>query len=161
MVEFLSSDFFAKAENSKFGIKFLKFICKTSTAFLDNNIKKSYNNIMNIKKLSQKNIDLLITNIKKELIEFLGLDLKEIILYGSYTNGNATPGSDIDIMILFNKKPNNNLNEFIIDLMVKYSLEYNILVSIVEANYNDFIDYSNYIPFYKNVREHGIKYYAA
>jgi len=44
--------------------------------------------------------------------------------------------------------------------MAKLSLNYDILVSITEDTYDRYIEYTEILPFYKNIIEEGIEIYG-
>lgn len=102
-------------------------------------------------------------NILKEyvqgLIKLIGNDLDSVILYGSYARGEQNLNgevSDIDIMILIKSSDIREIEKKILDYSYDIDLQYDILLSPIVENIEDFNDRTKYIPFYKNVKKEGI-----
>ncbi|MCD8380321.1 MAG: nucleotidyltransferase domain-containing protein [Lachnospiraceae bacterium] len=107
----------------------------------------------------------------KEMLEELsgllrqvyGDRLKSIILYGSVARGTQTEGSDIDIMVLIDgdeaelRKYTDQLNDVSTDMSLKYIKVF----SIMDVSYQEYIDWEQISPFYKNVSREGVLLYAA
>jgi uncharacterized protein len=108
------------------------------------------------------NSDKLYSEIKNEMLELYGDKLNQIILYGSFARNEQTIDSDIDFMVLVNDNEENlrKNREQIADIMTRLSLEFNLLVSITEEISSRFEDFSEILPFYKNVLAEGIKIYG-
>lgn len=107
----------------------------------------------------------------KEMLEELssllrqvyGDRLKSIILYGSVARGTQTEGSDIDIMVLIDgdeaelRKYADQLNDVSTDMSLKYIKVF----SIMDVSYQEYLDWEQISPFYKNVSREGVLLYAA
>lgn len=97
------------------------------------------------------------------LLQVYGDRLKSIILYGSVARGTQTGGSDIDIMVLIDgdeaelRKYTDQLNDVSTDMSLKYIKVF----SIMDVSYQEYIDWKQISPFYKNVSREGIVLYAA
>ncbi len=104
--------------------------------------------------------------IHEELDEFIlllkdrfGDDLKSVIVYGSYARGDYNENSDIDIMVLVALPDNlirqteNDVYDGAYDLELKYG---KVLSPIIKNQ--DFFEYwSETLPFYRNVKNEGVK----
>jgi hypothetical protein len=44
--------------------------------------------------------------------------------------------------------------------MVEFSLKYNVVLSIMEQEYQKYKRYTEFIPFYRNVESEGVELYA-
>lgn len=106
-----------------------------------------------------------IKNILKEyvqgLINLIGDDLKNVILYGSYARGEQdTNGeiSDIDIMILVDLDEDDmkNIEKKVLDYSYDLDLKYNVLISPIIENVENYNKRVNYMAFYKNVAKEGV-----
>lgn len=105
--------------------------------------------------------------ILSELAELLkqvyGDKLKAVILYGSVARGNEDEDSDVDVMVLVDgnnldlKKYDDKLSEVSTDISLKYLKVF----SIIDVSYQEYRDWRNVSPFYKNVSEEGVVLYAA
>lgn len=100
---------------------------------------------------------------EKEALSELKSQLKqripdaEIILYGSKARGDSEELSDIDLLILIDKKVDRKLKEKIVDIRYDIELKYDVVFGLVIENKN-FWDSSlaNAMPFHKNVEREGI-----
>ncbi len=112
-----------------------------------------------------KNMLSRIKNILEEYVaglnEIIGADLKQVILYGSYARGEQKQDeeiSDIDIMILVDADADEikKLEKRVLDYSYDLDLKYDILLSPMIENVDDYNSRINYITFYKNVKEEGV-----
>lgn len=97
----------------------------------------------------------------KGLSKIIGKSLKQVILYGSYARGEQDQNgeiSDIDIMILVNltQEEIRKLEKKIIDYSYELDLEYNILLSPIIENFEDYNNRIEYMSFYKNIEKEGV-----
>lgn len=104
----------------------------------------------------------LFLEIQKSMTALFGSKLRQILLYGSYAKNKQTKDSDIDFFILIDDTEENLRTKKyqIADIMTQLSLTYDVLVSITEETLDRFMEYSEILPFYKNVREEGIVIYG-
>jgi uncharacterized protein len=111
-------------------------------------------NIMNRNKL--------FIDINKSMVDLFGNKLRKIILYGSYAQNAQNKDSDIDFFVLVDDTEENlrNSKYQIADIMTQLSLNYDILVSITEETYNRYKEYSEFLPFYKNISKEGLEIYG-
>ncbi len=92
-----------------------------------------------------------------------GNRLRSVILYGSVARGTETAESDIDIMVLIDGDES-DLREFsdqLCDVSTEMALKYLKVFSIIDVSYQEYIDWKQVSPFYKNVSTEGIELYAA
>lgn len=95
------------------------------------------------------------------LFEMIGEHLKQVILYGSYARGEQDKNgeiSDIDIMILVDLENEEirRLEEKVIDYSYDLDLKYDILLSPIIENIENFKDRTRYMSFYKNIESEGV-----
>ena len=100
--------------------------------------------------------------IRKNMEELFGDKLKKIILYGSYARNKQDDDSDIDFFVIVDETEQNLQKKKyrVADIMAELTLSYDILVSITESTYKHYQDFSNLIPFYKNIQKEGIVIYG-
>ena len=87
--------------------------------------------------------------------------LVSILLYGSFARGTNTRESDIDIVILLKGRETKEMHDQMVDLAVDMDLEYDQVFSIINIDYENFLEWEDTLPFYKNVREDGVVLWAA
>ncbi len=106
-------------------------------------------------------------NILQEMAELLqrvyGERLKAVILYGSVARGTQTEDSDVDIMILVDGTDEQlrQYDEKLSDVSTDLALKYMKVFSIVDIKYQEYQEWKDISPFYKNVDKEGVVVYAA
>lgn len=95
------------------------------------------------------------------LFKIIGKNLKQVILYGSYARGEQDENgeiSDIDIMILVDltEEKIKELEKKVIDYSYDLDLEYDILLSPIVENIENYNNRTKYMSFYKNVKDEGV-----
>jgi len=102
-----------------------------------------------------RSIGLVLKEIKARLKEVYADNLKGIVLYGSYARGEATEGSDIDLIVLLKV-----IDEFMVELercsreVHRIDFRYDTLVSAIPLRERDFKERN--LPLILNARREGI-----
>ena len=86
----------------------------------------------------------------------VGDNLVRIVLYGSVARGTATEESDIDIAIIAKQEFDIELRDKVVELAVDIDLKYDTVLSIVDIDYNKYLEWQDIMPFYKNIKKEGI-----
>jgi predicted nucleotidyltransferase len=81
--------------------------------------------------------------------------LEKIILYGSVARHTQTDESDIDIALIV-KGYTDEMYDSMIDVTVDLELEYGKVLSVLLIDYDNFKDWEDVLPFYKNVKAEGV-----
>ena len=95
----------------------------------------------------------------KNARKILGNSLDSVILYGSYARGDYSEFSDIDVMLLVSlgdediKKISDQISDLAFDFMMKYGVD----ISPVITNTDHFNYWVDNLPYYRNVRDEGVK----
>lgn len=104
---------------------------------------------------------------RQALLEAFPVQIRRIILYGSYARGDATPDSDVDVIIVVaweeERLPDGFYRsmygdprwEAIIDAALDVSLEHSVWISPVVVGENRYIAHQRW-SFFKEVRREGI-----
>lgn len=97
-----------------------------------------------------------------QLQQLFGAKLKSMILYGSYARGDFDKESDIDIMLLVNidRKDLARYHNPIAELSSKIDLEYDVVISFAIVPYEEFNEYKELLPYYRNVDKEGVRFSA-
>ena len=95
------------------------------------------------------------------LFKIIGKELKQVILYDSYARGEQDKNgeiSDIDIMILvdLDEEQIKELEKKVIDYSYDLDLKYDILLSPIIENIDNYNNRTKYIAFYKNIQNEGV-----
>ena len=107
--------------------------------------------------ISKRNRDfLLAARCKRLLQEYYGRKLKGLVLYGSVARGSATKESDIDLLVLLDKKFQYGKElDIVVDLLHPLQLESTKLISAKPTLWKDFIEGECLL--YRNAKEEGIE----
>lgn len=112
-------------------------------------------------KIKDSRIINFLSELEERLIKIFNNRLKKVILFGSYAKGNNDNESDIDIMLLVDEIDLKKYDDVILDLTVDLSIKYAILPSVFLENTENFLEYKNYRPLFRNIYEEGMELYAA
>lgn len=116
-----------------------------------------------MEKIKDENIKKMLAELAESLQNIYGDKLKTVVLYGSVARGTQTDDSDIDIMILIDGN-NDELRQYddkLSDISTDFSLKYLRVLSVIDISYQEYEEWRNLSPFYKNVSEEGVILYAA
>lgn len=105
----------------------------------------------------------ILEKLSDSLLELYGDKLKTIILYGSVARGTATVESDVDIMVLVDSTTEElkKYEDKLCDVSTEFALEYLKVFSIIDVCYEEFSEWKQVLPFYRNVASEGVVLYAA
>ena len=105
--------------------------------------------------LSAEQVHSLLGDLKADLKTALGDKLEELVLFGSYSRGDYSKYSDIDLIILVEDELTRSENATVDELVARYSLRYDIVISGLVYPIISYWKINT--PFFLNVREEGIK----
>ena len=89
----------------------------------------------------------------------LGNLLDSVILYGSYARGDYSEFSDIDVMLLVSLTEDQikEISDQISDLAFDYMMKYGVDISPVITNTDHFNYWVDNLPYYRNIRDEGVR----
>lgn len=96
----------------------------------------------------------LLEELKAEMEEKLGDRLVKLILFGSYSRGDYSASSDVDLVILVDGELSREERDAIDDLIAERSLRHDVVISAIVYPSKTFQEYST--PFLLSVKEDGI-----
>ena len=95
------------------------------------------------------------------ILSILESQVIRIVLYGSVARGTNTAASDVDIALLLNGNLSRETEDKLSDLIVDLNLKYDIVLSVIDIDYEMFKKWEKVTPFYKNVNEEGVVLWKA
>ena len=101
----------------------------------------------------------IIQDFAKNVRKILGNSLDSVIVYGSYARGDYSELSDIDVMLLVSlgeeeiKKISDQISDLAFDFMMKYGVD----ISPVITNIDHFNYWVDNLPYYRNIRDEGVR----
>ncbi|MCG3161714.1 MAG: hypothetical protein JMDDDDMK_02923 [Acidobacteria bacterium] len=106
--------------------------------------------------MRHENLREILNELRGRLIEHYGDRLVDVVLFGSQARGDATPGSDIDVMVVLKGDvyPGEEI-ERTGDFVAALSLKYDVLISIVFRSEETFCHSES--PLLINVRREGVQ----
>ena len=105
------------------------------------------------------NITDIMQQFASSLKKLLGNTLDSVIVYGSYARGNYSELSDIDVMILvtLTEEKIKKISDEISDMAFEYLMKFGVDISPVITNIDHFNYWADNLPYYRNVRDEGVK----
>jgi predicted nucleotidyltransferase len=101
-----------------------------------------------------RDIDTILKGLKKDLKAALGEKIGNLILFGSYSRGDNTEYSDVDLLILVNSRLTRDETRKVDDLIADYSLEHDVVISGLVYPIDTYQRFNT--PFLLNIKEEGI-----
>jgi predicted nucleotidyltransferase len=101
-----------------------------------------------------RDIDTILKGLKKDLKAALGEKIGDLILFGSYSRGDNTEYSDVDLLILVNSRLTKDETRKVDDLIAGYSLEHDVVISGLVYPIETYQRFNT--PFLLNIKEEGI-----
>ena len=108
------------------------------------------NNNMNC----MQDVNNILKRLKSDLKSVLEDKIGDLILFGSYSRGDNTKYSDIDLLILVNSRLTRDETRKVDDLIAGYSLENDIVISGLVYPVETYHRFNT--PFLLNIKEEGI-----
>ena len=104
-----------------------------------------------------------VKDITSEMKALFGTNLREVILFGSYSRGDFDEWSDLDVMVLVNESNESirQLEAKVLDISTAIGQSHGLLTCIIVQNYEFFEHWTEFLPFYETVRKEGKQYYVA
>ena len=108
-----------------------------------------------MKRKIPEEIKLILEEVKKKLKEIYGNQLKGVILYGSYSRGDFSEGSDIDLIILLEdmKDPITEREKYFNEIW-EFDLKYDTVISIIPFKEEEYK--TRRLPIILNAKREGV-----
>lgn len=106
-------------------------------------------------KKTRKDIEPILEQVKKSLQKIYGEKLKRVILYGSYARGDATEGSDIDIIVLFDEIKDFDAElDTLFEVIGQIDFKYDTLISVLPLEEKQYL--ARRLPVILNAKREGV-----
>ena len=106
-------------------------------------------------------LDMILNDFVDGAKDIFGEKLKEVILFGSYARGDYDDESDVDVAILadISREEERHFTDDIVKLMSEIDKRhgYILLLSPIVLSYSFFEEWQEAIPFYRTVRNEGVR----
>lgn len=101
----------------------------------------------------------ILCSIKQGYKQVYGDDIMDIYLYGSYARGDYEQDSDIDFVAIVkgNRLDLQKKLKVMWDIAADLGLENDIVISPTVIPYNEFLQYQEKLPYYRNIIWEGVK----
>lgn len=105
------------------------------------------------------NITDIMQQFASSLRKLLGNTLDSVIVYGSYARGDYSELSDIDVMILvtLTEEKIKKISDEISDMAFEYLMKFGVDISPVVTNIDHFNYWVDNLPYYRNIRDEGVR----
>lgn len=102
-----------------------------------------------------KKTDKILKEFRAEVERLYGKRLRNVVLYGSWTRGEATKDSDIDLVVILDGhvKPGKEIDRMI-DIITDINLRHSVLISVYPVAEKDYLTLES--PLLMNVRKDGV-----
>ena len=106
---------------------------------------------------TQKDLHKLLSKIVAVYRSIYNKDLCEIYLYGSYARSDYDSESDIDVVAVVKGDRNQLQNQLkqIWEIVSDLELDYEVVISPTVIPYNEFENYKEILPYYRNIVQEG------
>jgi predicted nucleotidyltransferase len=98
----------------------------------------------------------ILNHLKSNLEDYLGENLKEVVLFGSHVSGIPTVDSDYDFLIILKNKPDWKLKNTISDICYKTDLQFGIITDTHILSVDDQGSLRGKQPIFVNALNRGI-----
>ena len=111
---------------------------------------------------SRETLNSLLLRMHAQLSGLFGAHLRSVILFGSYARGEASEGSDVDVLVLVDL-PREEIARYrraVAAIAGEYLLSDNLLFSPILENEAFFARHQQTLPFYRNIAREGVRVVA-
>lgn len=107
---------------------------------------------------TKNELSIILNQICKAYQDVYGEDIVKILLYGSYARGDYNNASDIDIVAIVHGERYDLQQKLdrIWDVSSDLELEYETIVSPTVIPFNEYMEYKEILPYYRNIQKEGI-----
>lgn len=101
------------------------------------------------------NVTAIVNQFKTGAKALYGQRLKAVILYGSWARGEASPESDIDLLVVLQGEiiPGREIDRML-DLIIDLNLEHTVLLAVLPMSESEYIEVNS--PLLLNIRREGV-----
>lgn len=107
---------------------------------------------------TKNELSIILNHIYKAYYAVYGKNVVNILLYGSYARGDYNNDSDIDIVAIVHGERYDLQQKLyqVWDVSSDLELEYETIVSPTVIPFNEYMEYKEILPYYRNIQKEGI-----
>ncbi|MCC8130252.1 MAG: nucleotidyltransferase domain-containing protein [Oscillospiraceae bacterium] len=107
---------------------------------------------------SRQDLDIILDEVAKSYRKTYGDNITKILLYGSYARGDYHEYSDIDIVAIVKGDRADLQHDLrkVWDVSHDLGLEYEVIVSPTVIPYDEYEEWKEDLPYYRNIENEGI-----
>lgn len=108
---------------------------------------------------TKRELNIILSKMYRVYHEIYGDKIVKIVLYGSYSRGDFSNESDIDIAAIVegDREELQNKLKSVWDISSDLEIEYETIVSPTVIPYREYMKYKNVLPYYRNIEKEGIE----
>ena len=108
---------------------------------------------------SKNDLNIILSELAAAYKEVYGTDVVQILLYSSYARGDYDENSDVDITAIVrgNREDLQKKLKLIWERSQELELEYETILSPVVIPYDEYNEYKEALPYYKNIENEGVE----
>ena len=108
---------------------------------------------------TDRKLEVVIRDMVATYRDVFGGEIDQILLYGSYARGEADFDSDIDIAAIVHgdRQELQEKLKKVWDVSSSLELKYEVIISPTVIPYDEYMEYKEDLPYYRNISEEGIR----
>lgn len=108
---------------------------------------------------TQNELNIILSKLYHVYHEIYGDKIIKILLYGSYSRGDFSDDSDIDVVAIVDGEREELQRKIraVWEVSSDLEIEYQTIVSPTVIPYKEYMKYKNILPYYRNIENEGVE----